>query len=51
MLLSNTNEKLAEFYGFPLETRPAKCYPRHFDPISIYFDTELTSKIVERERG
>lgn len=31
---------LAGIYGLPLEVRPVKCYPGHFDPMGIYFDTE-----------
>lgn len=31
---------LAGVYGLPLEVRPVKCYPRHFDPMEIYFDSE-----------
>jgi hypothetical protein len=33
-------ELLAGVYGLPLEVRPVKCYPGHFDPMGIYFDTE-----------
>lgn len=30
-------ELLAGVYGLPLEVRPVKCYPGHFDPMGIYF--------------
>ena len=33
-------ELLAGVYGLPLEVRPVKCYPGHFDPMSVYFDTD-----------
>lgn len=32
--------RLAGVYGLPLEVRPVKCYPHHFDPINIWFDSE-----------
>ena len=32
-------ELLAGVYGLPLEVRPVKCYPGHFDPMGVYFDT------------
>jgi hypothetical protein len=42
MLQNNRIEgdRLAGVYGLPLEVRPVKCYPRHFDPMGIYFDNE-----------
>lgn len=36
----NTPERLKEFYGLPLEVRPCECYPVHFDPVGVWFDTE-----------
>jgi hypothetical protein len=40
---------LAGVYGLPLEVRPVKCYPGHFDPMGIYFDTEGSMEHVNRE--
>lgn len=37
-------ERLAGVYGLPLEVRPVKCYPGHFDPIGIYFDTDASTQ-------
>lgn len=42
MMLNNRMEgdRLAGVYGLPLEVRPVKCYPGHFDPMSVYFDAD-----------
>lgn len=37
---NNTEARLKQFYGLPLEVRPCKCWPGHFDPKGIYFDLE-----------
>jgi hypothetical protein len=49
MMKNNSVEggQLAGVYGLPLEVRPVKCYPGHFDPIRIYFDTD---EFVEPQR-
>lgn len=31
-------ELLDRLYGLPMEVRPCKCYPGHFDPIGVVFD-------------
>lgn len=33
-------ELLAGVYGLPLEVRPVKCYPGHFDPMGVFFDVD-----------
>lgn len=44
------DELLAGVYGLPLEVRPVKCYPGHFDPIGVYFDTEgYAERMIQQE--
>jgi hypothetical protein len=38
MMANNSRATLESVYGLPLEVRPCKCYPGHFDPQSVYFD-------------
>jgi hypothetical protein len=44
MMVNNLVEGdcLARVYGLPLEVHPVKCYPGHFDPMGIYFDSIST---------
>ena len=44
-------ELLAGVYGLPLEVRPVKCYPGHFDPMSVYFDTDDSEGEADRPIG
>lgn len=39
MLSNNSEDTLRSVYGFPLEVRACECWPEHFDPKGIYFDT------------
>lgn len=39
ILANNSHKTLRELYGFPLEVRPCPCYPGHFDPQNVWFDT------------
>lgn len=34
------NGRIAGVYGLPLEVRPVKCYPGHFDPMGVFFNDE-----------
>jgi len=38
VLSNNSMDTLKSMYGFPLEVRPCRCWPLHFDPKEIYFD-------------
>lgn len=38
-------DRLAGVYGLPLEVRPVKCYPGHFDPMGVYFDLTNISEL------
>ena len=55
MMANNRMENglLAGVYGPPLEVRAAKCYPGHFDPIGVYFDTDdrIVDALREAENG
>ena len=44
---------LAGVYGLPLEVRPVKCYPGHFDPMTCYFDDDSQAEepAAEQPRG
>lgn len=46
-------DRLAGVYGLPLEVRPVKCYPGHFDPQTVWFDdAEVeTQTSQDRPRG
>lgn len=37
MLSNNSQERLREVFGLPLEVRPCKCYAGHFDPAQYAF--------------
>lgn len=37
-LKNNSMDTLRSAYGFPLEVRPVRCWPGHFDPTRIYFE-------------
>jgi hypothetical protein len=37
---AQNGERLAEFYGLPLEVRACECWPEHFDPMGIIFEPE-----------
>lgn len=36
------NGRLAGVYGLPLEVRECRCWPDHFDPKQVWFDTGIT---------
>lgn len=38
--IAANGDRLAEFYGLPLQVRPVECYPVHFDPMTCWFDDE-----------
>lgn len=40
MMANNSRDTLESLYGLPLEVRECKCWPDHFDPVGVYFDTE-----------
>lgn len=39
IMQNNSQDRLKSLYGLPLEVRPCKCWPVHFDPMGVYFDT------------
>lgn len=38
MMKNNSMDTLTSVYGLPLEVRPCRCWPEHFDPKQLYFD-------------
>jgi len=34
---NNSLDTLNSVYGLPLEVRTCRCYPKHFDPMELYF--------------
>ena len=34
----NSVERLNDLFGLPLEVRPCRCYPVHFDPMQYSFE-------------
>jgi hypothetical protein len=41
-LKNNSESTLRSVFGFPLEVRPVECFPGHFDPMTMYFDDEVS---------
>lgn len=39
MMQHNSLDTLKSLFGLPLEVRPCRCWPGHFDPVAVYFDT------------